>query len=515
MVPKADNLEKHEGKRFCQESGVPLLHLKKGDIYTKLDCKHLKLCKEWAGRKQVGTVADQIIRGLDSENKRKGVQFSTLFQILSHGRPMCDYEREQYLLRHLKLKNLPQKHWSEATGWEMSEHLHASVLAALKGVVQSARIISISADEVTAVDNTSWVGVHVYVMDSWERKPHLLHLSCVSESGTSSHLTSVIMHALLGEGGLTHEEIASKLVCFGADGVSTFQGSKSGVTTQIREKWAPFCLGVSCSSHRINLVVETMTKYPMVSRLENMFQSVYSYFCRSNKRHAELQKLADLMETKGNKMLRNVDTRWISMRSPAKRIMSEYSTLIVKMGLDMAHVAGQKPNAGAAENFDLLVDIEVLLSLACFIPLLECVHYLIKLSQARDIFICDFIQSVKVCQEELARKFIDGMTSYAQADFVRYHELLTLKCEDLRLEWKEVGDNNGISHLLFNFGHTHVFAQCHDKQNGQQMFVTQEEFYRCQDNVERHFAGKFSLFTFGSVFFYFSFGPVIQLCDRC
>jgi len=65
----------------------------------------------------------------------------------------------------------------------MSEHLHASVLAALKFVVQFALILSISADEVTAVDNTSWVGVQVYAMDFWKRKLHLLHLSCVSESG--------------------------------------------------------------------------------------------------------------------------------------------------------------------------------------------------------------------------------------------------------------------------------------------------------------------------------------------
>jgi hypothetical protein len=222
---------------------------------------------------------------------------------------MCDYEREQYLLRHLKVKNVPIKHWSETSGWEMAEHLHGCVLAALKGVVQSARIISISIDEVTAIDNTSWVGVHVYAMRSWERMPHLLHLSCVSESGTSDHLTSVIMHVLLVEGGLSREEIASKLVCFGADGVSTFQGSKTGVTTQIREKWAPFTLGANCSNHRINFVVETLSNYPMVSRLESLFQSMYSYFCRSNKRHAELQKLVDLMETKRNKMLRNIETR--------------------------------------------------------------------------------------------------------------------------------------------------------------------------------------------------------------
>ena len=125
-------------------------------------------------------------------------------------------------LRHLKLKNIPIKHWLETSGWELAEHLHGCVLAALTGVVQSARIISISDDEVIVIDNTSWVGVHVYAMRSWERMPYLLYLSCVSKSGTSVHLTSVIMYALLDEGGLSHEEIASKLICFGTDGVSTF-----------------------------------------------------------------------------------------------------------------------------------------------------------------------------------------------------------------------------------------------------------------------------------------------------
>jgi hypothetical protein len=48
-------------------------------------------------------------------------------------------------------------------------------------------------------------------------------------------------------------------------GVSTFQGAKTGVTTQIHEKWTPFSIGINYCSHRINLVVKTLSKYPMVS----------------------------------------------------------------------------------------------------------------------------------------------------------------------------------------------------------------------------------------------------------
>ena len=117
--------------------------------------------------------------------------------------------------------------------------------------------------------------------------------------------------------------------------MATFQSVHIGVATQIHEKWAPFSLAANCGSHRTNLVVQIMSKYSMVVRLENLFGHIYSYFCGSNKRHDELQKLANLMETKGNKMLRNVQTCWISMRTPAKCVFSEYKTLMVKMGVDM------------------------------------------------------------------------------------------------------------------------------------------------------------------------------------
>jgi hypothetical protein len=69
-----------------------------------------------------------------------------------------------------------------------------------------------------------------------------------------------------------------------------------------------------------------------------------------------------------------------------------------------------------------------------------------------------------------------------------------LTCEDIPLEWKELSGDSGICHLTFNFGHTQVFAWYHDKETGQSLFVTQEEFYRCQDNVRRQFAGKFLIF---------------------
>jgi hypothetical protein len=365
----------------------------------------------------------------------------------------------------------------------------------LRKLIRDCTIFSLSADEVTAIDMTCWVSVHVHVMEGWERVPHLLHILYVSEPGTTNHLTERIMLALINEGGLTREEIASKLVCFGADGVSTFQGYKSGVTTQIREKYAPFILGIHCFSHKMNLAVQTMSKYPMVARIESMLQSLHGYFCRSNKRYPELQKLANLMETKGNKVLRNVSIRWVSMRSPALRVLSKYKTLIVKMGLDMTPAPNHRVPAGIEANFDYLVDLEVLLSLCCIMPLLNAVNRLIKLLQARDVFICDFLEALKLCQQDLAQKYIDPASAFSHVDFSVYHEVLQQNHAAIPMKWKEC-KNTHVKFLYFDFGIVNIFARCHDKQTGECGFVTPEELNRCQDNIQRQFSGESLIWFF-------------------
>ena len=206
--------------------------------------------------------------------------------------------------------------------------------------------------------------------------------------------------------------------------------------------------------------------------------------------------------------------------------MNEYKTLLVKMGLDMPRPGQRgKSVAAAAENFDCLADIELLLSLACFIPMLNAVHCLIKLSQARDIFICDFLQAIKLCQNELGRMFVDRDSAYNTVEFSRYIELVQVRSADIPMEWRPLEGDSGISHLVFNCGITVVYARCHDRQTGSKMFVTQEEYNRVQDNVERQFSGEFLFlfckFSFPSLillWFFFSglfpmFTSVLCLCS--
>jgi hypothetical protein len=58
------------------------------------------------------------------------------------------------------------------------------------------------------------------------------------------NLTVVIMEALQKAKSLSLKSVAQKLLCFGADGISTFQGTKIGVIQQINTKYAPFSIGI-------------------------------------------------------------------------------------------------------------------------------------------------------------------------------------------------------------------------------------------------------------------------------
>jgi hypothetical protein len=70
-------------------------------------------------------------------------------------------------------------------------------------------------------------------MENWVRIPILISLDCVLEGFGFDNLTKVIMEALTIGGGMLRDQIVSKLMNFGTNGVNVVQGTKYGVTKQI------------------------------------------------------------------------------------------------------------------------------------------------------------------------------------------------------------------------------------------------------------------------------------------
>jgi hypothetical protein len=106
-------------------------------------------------------------------------------------------------------------------------------------IVVIASFLSLSADEVIAIENQSWISMHAYVMHAWKRIPILLTLQHIVEGGNVDNLTIIIVQAFMQQGGLIQKETTKRLICFGFNGASIFQGCPTSATFQLKEKFAP------------------------------------------------------------------------------------------------------------------------------------------------------------------------------------------------------------------------------------------------------------------------------------
>ena len=159
------------------------------------------------------------------------------------------------------------------------------------------------------------------------------------DSVTADSLIWIIMSALLVNCDLDATAIASKVLCFGADGMAAFQGHKNGVTKHIKEEFAPFANNQHCCVHKLQLATQVLSEIELMSTAEDVLQTNHAYFAHSPKRDCEFRTLAQLLKTKGLKLLK---TRWINCHAPMRRLILEWKPVMAKMFEDGNQKKGAK-----------------------------------------------------------------------------------------------------------------------------------------------------------------------------
>jgi hypothetical protein len=141
------------------------------------------------------------------------------------------------------------------------------------------------------------------------------------------------MKVLMIGGDLWKNQIAHNFTYFGVDGVNVFHGSKSGASKQICDNFVPHFIKVHCTTHHINLEVQTLLKLHKSIAWKSTTK-ITNFFAHSLKRHLEFTSLTKLMCRKGNKIIWNVKAIWISILNSIKKVMAKYIILFVKMALN-------------------------------------------------------------------------------------------------------------------------------------------------------------------------------------
>jgi hypothetical protein len=82
-------------------------------------------------------------------------------------------------------------------------------------------------------------------------------------------------------------------------------------------------------------------------------------------------------------------------------------------------------------NLNLLCDIEVFYGLSYLLPMLESMNNLIKLAQAWNVFVVDYVKAIRMCQANLFMDYVEPNITfkYDESHFFKSlvdwsHELL-------------------------------------------------------------------------------------------
>jgi len=161
--------------------------------------------------------------------------------------------------------------------------MHKKIIKRVKEVIASSKYLALSCDEVTMIDNQSWISIHFYVVGDWCHIRILIYLQQVIEGRGVDNLIKVIMGDLKEHGVIYNVNIATKLISFGVNGLNVFQGVHNDVICQMQNKYSPHFEGIHCTVHCINLVVQTLSQIAIVKSIEDLLQSLYFIFLTTQK----------------------------------------------------------------------------------------------------------------------------------------------------------------------------------------------------------------------------------------
>jgi hypothetical protein len=87
---------------------------------------------------------------------------------------MINFKGLKDLFIILKVKHNPKKHWSDSTWWGIVESMNDFLLESIRKAINVASFLFVNANEVIVIDDTSWIFIHLNVVQVWKWIPLLV-----------------------------------------------------------------------------------------------------------------------------------------------------------------------------------------------------------------------------------------------------------------------------------------------------------------------------------------------------
>jgi hypothetical protein len=131
---------------------------------------------------------------------------------------------------------------------------------------------------------------------------------------------------------------------------------------------------------------------------------------------------------------------------------------------------------------DALLDPYLALGMTCLLPLLECINSLVKFAQRRNVYICDFVAALTMCQGQLFEMYRDDTKAFGTHQFVAFKQMVECRYEQIHVKW-DVDMNVSEVVLTFTIGGKLLLAK-HDDE-----VVTKEAWTTLVAEVKSECAG--------------------------
>jgi hypothetical protein len=96
---------------------------------------------------------------------------------------------------------------------------------------------------------------------------------------------------------------------------------------------------------------------------------------------------------------------------------------------------GSAKGAAAKKNLDLLCDLQTFLSIPCILPMLRSLNVMVTYAQGRDVYINDYVNTVKLCILELQARYVEPRTWNNKREFPQLFEYTQNATYVMELEW--------------------------------------------------------------------------------
>jgi hypothetical protein len=120
------------------------------------------------------------------------------------------------------------------------------------------------------------------------------------------------------------------------------------------------------------------------------------------------------------------------MLAPVVRLMNEYKPLKAKLHVDATAL---KSKNIARKCYNGLTDIQIVVGLACILPMLWAASSLMKAAQCNDVFIFDYLAAVKTLQVNLAQMYLEPKIQFTQPTFWDFNALVDVRYDVIPMQW--------------------------------------------------------------------------------